>query len=461
MAKSQRSKREKQKDFVKKKVKVGKTLQKPQNETITTFKTRSILILEQLAEKEAGSNVTKKRYTLSELCSRLGQKNPNQKLDACQGINELFGKLSSEQTRLGLSSLMPALCPCLLDDDSKVRTTTIQLFELLIDKVGCSSMRSHFTLLGRHASCGLVSLHSDVQASALQLLHVLLRKTPQLLPLHAPTILPNLLRLLGAKTKSGVSLQKVFTEGIGGNLSVPNPLKKLNNSTNDKKDKKDKKEKASKGEEDMVVMPGEMSSKHNSLLWQLDVLVLVSGLLQHHTSRSVDSRPMGRWQMLLESCRTTTTGAGGGMGALGDGVAHTSSASLLCHPTRLRTVCLTVMTMVQSLWCSFVPHTTSKQSGGVVAWFHALTVEVFGALLSCHFPFHYADLAHGGKAKNKCTYEARPQLSCDDLNINVATVAVQFRLFDARHSHSLVQYIQGESELTTPTQSLLGAVHSG
>ncbi|XP_018025280.1 pre-rRNA-processing protein ipi1-like, partial [Hyalella azteca] len=134
MAKSQRSKREKQKDFVKKKVKVGKTLQKPQNETITTFKTRSILILEQLAEKEAGSNVTKKRYTLSELCSRLGQKNPNQKLDACQGINELFGKLSSEQTRLGLSSLMPALCPCLLDDDSKVRTTTIQLFELLIDK---------------------------------------------------------------------------------------------------------------------------------------------------------------------------------------------------------------------------------------------------------------------------------------------------------------------------------------
>jgi hypothetical protein len=97
------------------------------------------------------------------------------------------------------------------------------------------------------------------------------------------------------QSKSGVSLQKVFTEGIGGNLPVPNPLKKLNNSANDKK------EKASKGEEDMVVMPGEMSSKHNSLLWQLDVLVLVSGLLQqllqHDTSRSVDSKPIGRWQV--------------------------------------------------------------------------------------------------------------------------------------------------------------------
>jgi hypothetical protein len=68
-------------------------------------------------------------------------------------------------------------------------------------------------------------------------------------------------------------------------------------------------------------------------------------------------------QMLQESCRATSTGAWGGMVALGDGVAHASSASLLCHPTRLRPVCLTMMTMVHSLWCSFVPHTTSKQSG--------------------------------------------------------------------------------------------------
>lgn len=59
-----RSKVEKRQDFIKKKQKVGKKLLKPQNETITTFKSRAICILEQLAEKSAGETVTKKRYSM-------------------------------------------------------------------------------------------------------------------------------------------------------------------------------------------------------------------------------------------------------------------------------------------------------------------------------------------------------------------------------------------------------------
>lgn len=65
MAKSSRARKEKKKDFIKKRIKVGKTLKKAQNETITTFKSRSIHIVEQLVEKEAGANVTKKRYTMT------------------------------------------------------------------------------------------------------------------------------------------------------------------------------------------------------------------------------------------------------------------------------------------------------------------------------------------------------------------------------------------------------------
>lgn len=60
-----RSKVEKNRDFTKKKNKVGKTLKKPQNETITTFKSRAISILEQLAEKTASASVTKKRYSMT------------------------------------------------------------------------------------------------------------------------------------------------------------------------------------------------------------------------------------------------------------------------------------------------------------------------------------------------------------------------------------------------------------
>ena len=64
MTKSVRAKKEKKKDFVKKRLKVGKTLKKAQNETNTAFKTKRIQIMQQLKEKDAGGDVTSKRYTL-------------------------------------------------------------------------------------------------------------------------------------------------------------------------------------------------------------------------------------------------------------------------------------------------------------------------------------------------------------------------------------------------------------
>ncbi|KAF2366872.1 Pre-rRNA-processing protein IPI1/Testis-expressed sequence 10 protein [Trinorchestia longiramus] len=379
MAKSQRSKREKQKDFVKKKVKVGKTLQKPQNETITTFKTRSIQILEQLGEKEAGPNVTQKRYSMTELCSRLGQKNPKQKLDACQGIKELFGKLSSDQIRLSLAELVAALSRNLLDDDCKVRGTTVRMLEMLIDKVGIGSLRPHFTLLGRHASCGLVSLHCDIQATALQLLHMLLRKAPQLLPLHASTVLPNLLRLLGAKTKSGAALQKVFTEGIGGatpssstSLAHLADKKKKNTKggSNIKAATNTKATTNTKAAEEMVVLPGQMSSRHNSLMWQLDVLVLLAGVLQrviqfdpgNSLTQPHAPQPTSRWQVILQSS-SPNAAASSSLRVPGDGVAHFSNVSLLCEPSKLQSLSSTMLTIVHALWRNFLPSNTQLKGG--------------------------------------------------------------------------------------------------
>uniref|UniRef100_A0A6A7FP99 Pre-rRNA-processing protein ipi1-like n=1 Tax=Hirondellea gigas TaxID=1518452 RepID=A0A6A7FP99_9CRUS len=501
MTKSVRAKQEKKKDFVKKKIKVGKILKKAQNETITTFKSRSISIVEQLKKKEAGDNVTKKRYTMMELCIRFNHSNPNHKLDACSGVKELLGKLHPEQVRESLSALIGALSRCMLDDDWKVRTTTIRLIDTLIDKVGSSSLSPHFTLLGRHLSCGLVSLYSDVQASALQLLHMLLQRAPALLHLHANTIVPNLLRLLGAKTKSGGALQKEFTESLGGKLPTPKtgPKSILKNNKNNNKD--DNKSSSNKNSSGVLVVHGQQNSKQNCLLWQLDVFVLLTAILTHvikyktsssnknvggggatndnnnnNADKQLQSALQSRWQTLLHAAAAHTASESS-VRVAGDGTAPCSRFALLTQPSKLQDFCTAMMPLLYNLWTNMLPECT-KQRGGVqmsascshclwclvklqevlatmvltctghpatqCLWFMTLMKNIFGDLLHNHFPIHYATPAVTGSKtskSNKSRYDEQPTASSHDLNLRLATLGVKFTLFNEKQNYMLVNYV--------------------
>lgn len=486
MAKSGRARKEKKKDFIKKRIKVGKVLKKPQNETITTFKSRSIHIIEQLVEKEAGANVTRKRYTITELCSRLNHTNSNQKMDACNGVKELLSKLSSQQIRTDLALLVASLSRCLLSDDVKLRTTVIRLLEAVIDKVTVSSLCPHFALLGRHLSCGLVSLHADVQASALQLLHMLLRKAPDLLHPHASSLLPNLLRLLGAKSKSGAILPKVFSQSLHGALPILSDKKNANKNNDNKKGKGGKankksgskdglKKKAGEGETGVVVK-ADQSGRQSTLVWQLDVLVLLTALLGHTASRSSTEyavqdgeleRPFGTyWQCLVRAMCDNTADSDEGQGL-----------ALLTQPDKLQLFCGIVLPLLHGLWRNMLPEGTSQAGGATVSnpsahtlwclselqtvlasmvrtctgrpatqceWYVGLIKPIFGDLLHNHFPFYYCEVSAmaSKRGKNKSKYDDRPSGSSDNLNLRLATVGVTFQLFEESSHYTLVHYVQ-------------------
>ena len=100
------------------------------------------------------------------------------------------------------------------------------------------------------------------------------------------------------QSKNGMALKKVFTQSIGGNFSIPSKKKDSHKSGNNKKNDKDK-NKSKKSDSEMVVSAN-LSSKHNTLVWQLDVFVLLTAMLAQiikDTKTNVTFVAVSSWQV--------------------------------------------------------------------------------------------------------------------------------------------------------------------
>ena len=69
MTKSSKAKKAKKADFTKVKLKIGRKIQKAQNETRADFKVRKIILKEQLSKKDVNTEIlTKKKHSIK-VCS--------------------------------------------------------------------------------------------------------------------------------------------------------------------------------------------------------------------------------------------------------------------------------------------------------------------------------------------------------------------------------------------------------
>jgi len=446
-------------DFKKKRAKVGKKLAKPKNETITTFKSRSIIIDEQLAAKESGPDTTNKRYNLQDLILRFKKNNSKQKGEACKGVKEILGKLSPAKVRGSLSSLLSALTPCLLDDDTKVRNMAIQLVGIVIDIVGRDAMLPHVGLLGAHISCTLVSLHSNIQVTGLNTLHMLVSKAPSLLPKLPESVMRNLLSLLGAKTKDGTTLLKTFTNAIGGKYTIV-PKKKTDF------DKKKMTKKEAKADTEGA---GRLSSKKNTTLWQLDVLVLLTSIIEQVVANAGGGggpvpTPRTQAEVLLlhylpsKNLHTTALDC------------NTIASSLQEEATLRRLVGL-LLPIAHKLWTHLLPEGAMLNEGLAMSlpsghclcsissllqhfgaltqmcrgspahscgWFSSSARPIVGDILGKHFPFHFEG---GGRSARSPTYEHSPPRSHDDLNVHLASLGVQYQVISEREGTVQASYV--------------------
>ncbi|KAL4951270.1 Rix1 complex component [Aspergillus filifer] len=163
MGASAKRKKEKQKDFVKPKLKVGKAKGKPENFTDTSFKSKGITLTQQSLTLSAPTTSTQFSHHLSLLSS----KSDSQRRDS---LAHLTTSISSRPVDTALpkpvSLILPSLYPLLLDSNSGVRTNLLKLFKVLPEH----DVIDHVGSFMPYVRAGMTHLAADVRLSSVEVL---------------------------------------------------------------------------------------------------------------------------------------------------------------------------------------------------------------------------------------------------------------------------------------------------
>ena len=164
MGKSAKAKKEKKKDFAKPKLKVGKTKPKASNFTDTSFKARSISVLQQSLATNAPSTVTQFNHHLA----LLSHKSEQQRL---QSLSHLTGVLATcRENAVELpqpaSVIVGKVQPLVRDASGAVRGQVLKLLKCLPER----DVRAHAEGMLLWVRLGMTNLSAPVRMGALDVL---------------------------------------------------------------------------------------------------------------------------------------------------------------------------------------------------------------------------------------------------------------------------------------------------
>ncbi|KAI1181104.1 Rix1 complex component [Nemania sp. FL0916] len=157
MGSSNKKKKEKKKDFQKPKLKVGKTKPKASNFTDTSFKSKSIVLQQQLSEI-APDAVERFKHQLSLTSSRTD----TQRRDA---LAYLTGQLSTSPPTnpVGVSTLLQKVLPLMPDSSKSVRSQLLKLLQ----KLPADEVRPHLQKAMLYIRGAMTHLSQDVKDDGL------------------------------------------------------------------------------------------------------------------------------------------------------------------------------------------------------------------------------------------------------------------------------------------------------
>ncbi|OQR71669.1 hypothetical protein BIW11_10863 [Tropilaelaps mercedesae] len=196
------NKKAKAKDFQKVKLKVGKIKKKGLNFTDTSFKTKKIIIREQL--KGAEIKGVKEQFTLA--IQKLGSANPSNVTDGLNTIVRILDLLGPDQRQ----TLVQRLGPLTSRPEVAVRDGATSVLNRTLDKFPLEQRKNFAEKLLLNLQCAMTSLDWAVKRSSMQLLEVLLRHTPEEVARNF-SILENLMDLVSS-TRPGVAVRKLDME---------------------------------------------------------------------------------------------------------------------------------------------------------------------------------------------------------------------------------------------------------
>ncbi|CAK7217327.1 rRNA processing protein [Sporothrix bragantina] len=176
MGSSNRKKKEKQKDFQKPKLKVGKAKAKPSNFTDTSFKTKSITVNQQSLTEEAPDPAVQFRHNLSLAAT---SRSDNQRRDALAFLTSQLssgsgggrqGAAGNNSNPVGTAGILNKLLPLISDPAGPVRGQLLKLFRALPP----NDVRPAAGKILLYIRAGITNLSSAVRDDALGALEWLL-----------------------------------------------------------------------------------------------------------------------------------------------------------------------------------------------------------------------------------------------------------------------------------------------
>ena len=210
-------------DFPRKKRKLGKGKRPAENATNISFKSRSIVVSSQLEQSqqptgkrkltfEVGSltevNIIFQHFTnfirgssstdsllFQALLRHLNHFKSSMRCDGLTGLRELF----QDHPHLlipNLAKVIDGVLGRMIDPDGSVRHALYTFLSFVFSVVSPNHIRTHFSSVIVHVSCGLTHISDRIQLDSLKVFSLLMKHYPSLLPPHAQHLLPLIVGLI-------------------------------------------------------------------------------------------------------------------------------------------------------------------------------------------------------------------------------------------------------------------------
>eukprot|EP00741_Cyanophora_paradoxa_P006106 tig00000983_g5921.t1 len=185
-------------DFKKSKIKIGRKLAKPANQTSTDFKSKRLQILNQSVTEDKGSFVNQRKLNLADLLSQSKHYSPNVRRDALFGLKTCWSGTRGDGGHVG--AVLEALCERVADPEASVRHALRVAFAHVAGLLDEAQVGPFAGLLVVHLCSGMTHIAERVRLDALPLLDTLVDRFPAALAPHAPKLLPNYAHILANRS---------------------------------------------------------------------------------------------------------------------------------------------------------------------------------------------------------------------------------------------------------------------
>lgn len=200
--KTAKSKKKKFKDFIKKRVKVGKRLPKADNYTDTSFKTQTIEVLQHIRTKDSSLPTTKRNLSIKDLLTQCQHYNGSIRKDGVKGLQELL-KAHPALLTDNLSSILQKTAELFTDNTPSVRQANLGLLRTVLPMVCEKALNPFFPQLSAHLCCAMTHIDENRKRDSLFIFDQLLKHFPKQVIRNSGQLLPNFIHQISLLRQSG------------------------------------------------------------------------------------------------------------------------------------------------------------------------------------------------------------------------------------------------------------------